>query len=476
MTEHRTDRRDFLRRTAALAGTAALNSGPLTAAAGRKPNVIIILADDLGYGDLGSYGCEIPTPNLDRLAAEGVRFTQAYVASPICSPSRVGITTGHCPSRHLIFSFLNTRASHRAMGMRDFLDPSAPTIAKTFKQAGYATAHFGKWHMGGGRDVGDAPLPGAYGFDESLTTFEGLGDRVLQPGRLSDMSEKLGRGLVTRAPQHELCGIFTDRSIDFISRHRNRPFYLQLWPNDVHDPFDPKPELMKKYERFSANKYLQQYYAMLDEMDRQIGRLSAHVDSLGLANDTLIVFVSDNGPTAWPRYYKEGLQPPGSTAGLRGRKWSLYEGGIREPLIVRWKGKVPAGKVNKSTVASTLDFFPTCCALAGIRPPPADFDGEDLSRAFLGRTQTRQKDLFWEYGRDASYLRPGLTDDQSPNLAIRSGDWKLLANDDGSRVELYNLQRSEAERVNLAEQEPGRARRLSERLLAWRQSLPVLRG
>jgi arylsulfatase A-like enzyme len=214
---------------------------------------------------------------------------------------------------------------------------------------------------------------------------------------------------------------------------------------------------------------------MLDEMDRQIGRLTGHVDSLGLGEQTLIIFVSDNGPTAWPRYYKENLQPPGSTSGLRGRKWSLYEGGIREPLIVRWKGKVKAGHVNRSTVASTLDFFPTCCALAGIRPPSVEFDGEDLSRAFLGRSQTRRRDLLWEYGRDGSYLRPGLIEDQSPNLAIRSGPWKLLANDDGSNVELYNMKQAETERANLTTREPEMARRLSERLLAWRRSLPVLR-
>jgi arylsulfatase A-like enzyme len=460
------NRRRFLRSSASLAALAAPPP--------HRPNVILILADDLGYGDLGSYGCEIPTPSLDRLASQGVRFTQAYVAAPICSPSRVGITTGQCPSRHLIHSFLNNRASHRRLGMRDFLDPAAPSIARTFQQAGYATAHFGKWHMGGGRDVGDAPLPSAYGFDESLTTFEGLGDRVLAPGNLSGMSAKLGRGEIIRAPHHEVTRHFTDRAVDFIDRQRRHPFFLQLWPNDVHDPFAPAPHLLHKYERFSSNRYLQQYYATLDEMDRQIGRVLARLDAHAIASHTIVVFLSDNGPTAWPRYYKEGFAPPGSTAGFRGRKWSLYEGGIRVPLIVRYPGHTPAGAVDTTTIASSLDLFPSLCRLARITPPAVDFDGEDLSSAFLGKPQTRRKDLFWEYGRDASYLRPGRTGDQSPNLAIRSGQWKALVNDNGSGLELYDFSRSQSERQNIAAQQPEVARRLSQRLLAWRRALPAL--
>ncbi len=439
--------------------------------AARRPNVITILADDLGFGDLSSYGGEIPTPCLDRLASQGVRFTQAYVASPICSPSRVGITTGQCPARHLIFSYLDSRASQRKRGMRDWLDPAVPTLARTFRQAGYATAHFGKWHMGGGRDVGDAPLITEYGFDESLTTFEGLGDRVLGNDRLSQMSEKLGRGRITHAPHHEITERFVDRSLDFIERNKVRPFFLELWPNDVHDPFDPKPELLRKYQRFSYNKYLQQFCATLDEFDRQMGRVIDKVDALGLGRDTVIVFIGDNGPTAWPRYYREGFAPPGSTAGFRGRKWSLYEGGIREPMIVRWTGRAPAGRVDDSTLVSSLDFFPTLCRLAGIPAPSVAFDGEDLSAAFLGRPRQRRNDLFWEYGRDASYLRPGRVDDQSPNLAIRSGRWKFLVNDDGSRPELYDFSQSQSERAEVSARHPAVARQLSERLLAWRRSV-----
>lgn len=472
-----TSRRQFTQ--ACLGGIASAAATPPPSPPRQQPNIILILADDLGYGDLGVYGCDIPTPNLDRLAAQGIRFTQAYVASPVCSPSRVGITTGQYPARHLINSYLDSRVKNREHGMRDYLDRKAPSIARTLQQSGYATGHFGKWHMGGGRDVDDAPLPAAYGFDESFTSFEGLGDRVLWPNdRLSQQSEKLGQGRILHAAKSETSRLFVDRSIDFIQRHRDRPFYLQLWPNDIHDPFDPLPGLMAKYSKYAANKYLQQFYAVLDEMDRQIGRLIDAVDQFGLANNTLIVFVSDNGPTAWPYYYKEGVEPPGSTAGLRGRKWSLYEGGIREPLIVRQPGRIPAGKVDHESVISTIDFFPTFCKLADVAPPSGvTFDGEDVSEVFLGKPRARRKrDLYWEYGRGENYQYPGRKSDRSPNCAIRSGNWKALVNADGSNLELYDLAHDEHERNNLAAKDPKRAKDLSERLLAWRRSLPQLPG
>lgn len=464
-----TNRREFLQ--TCLSGAAPY---AVAAAPARRPNIILILADDLAYGDLSCYGSEVKTPNLDRLASQGIRFTQGYVASPVCSPSRVGITTGQYPARHLINSYLDTRKRNREQGMRDYLDPKAPSIARAFQQAGYATAHIGKWHMGGGRDVGDAPHPAAYGFDESLTSFEGLGDRVLWTDRLSQMSEKLGQGKIIHASKSETTEIYVNRCIDFVRRNRARPFYLQLWPNDIHDAYEPKPELLAKYSRYSANKYLQQFYAVLDEMDRQIGRLIDVVDQEGLGRDTLVVFLGDNGPTAWPRYYKEGLESPGSTGGLRGRKWSLYEGGIREVMIVRQTGRVPAGRVDQKSVICSVDFFPTFCSMAGVAAPPVQFDGEDVSSAFLGRPRPNRKDLYWEYGRDETYQYPGKKWDRSPNCAIRSGNWKALVNADGSGLELYDLSHSEMERENCADKEPKRARELSERLLAWRRSLPVL--
>ncbi len=439
----------------------------------QRVNIILVLIDDMGYGDLSCYGNpHIRTPNIDRLAEEGIRFEQFYVGSPICSPSRVAITTGQYPARHRIHSFLNSRERNRERGMRDFLDPSVPVVARVLQEAGYATAHFGKWHMGGGRDVDDAPLPQAYGFDESLVSFEGLGDRILPPGGLSEQSRRLGQGHIRDVPKHQMTEIYVDHAVDFLRRHSDQPVYMHVWLNDVHDRFDPKPKLLEKYEGFSSNPYRQKYFAVIDEMDRQLGRLFREVDSLGLGERTILVLASDNGPTAWKRYYDEGHDPPGRTNGLRGRKWSLYEGGIREPLIVRWKGTARSGTVNSESVIGGVDFFPTFCRLAGLRMPAVPFDGVDISEAFRGSEPVRDRPLFWEYGRDPSYLRPGLASDRSPSLAIRDGHWKLLMNADGSGEELYDFRTGFDETSNVAARHPSVTRRLKASLLEWWRSLP----
>jgi arylsulfatase A-like enzyme len=441
----------------------------------RQPNIVFIFIDDMGYGDLSVTGnTDVETPNIDRLATDGIRFTQFYVNSPICSPSRVAVTTGQYPARHLINSYLNRRERNRARDMRDFLNPEAPAIARAFKQAGYATAHFGKWHMGGGRDVNDAPHPQAYGFDESLVSFEGLGDRILPPGNLSKQSEKLAQGEIRWVDKHEQTPIYVDRSIDFIKRNQTKPIYLHLWLNDVHDAHKPTEEMMVEYEQFSANPYVQKFYAVLVAMDREIGRLVDAIDEMGLAEDTLIVVTSDNGPTAWPRYYKEGFEPAGSTAGFRGRKWSLYEGGIRMPLIARWPGRITPGALDETTVMAAIDLLPTFTAIAGVQAPPAEYDGVDMSAALLGTPQQRNVPIYFEYGRDESYLRPGVESDQSPNLAVRDGRWKLLVNADGTDLQLYDFEASTDERENVADQYPDVVKRLSEQLLTWRESWPVL--
>ena len=426
-----------------------------------RPNVVFILIDDMGFGDLSCTGnTDVETQHIDRLAREGTLFKQFYVASPICSPSRVGITTGQYPARHLVNSFLAGRKRNRERGMRDYLDPAAPAIARPFRDSGYATAHYGKWHMGGGRDVDDAPLPSAYGFQEHFVNTEGMGPRV---------DRKID-------PKYTWTRTYVDKSIDFINRNRNGSFYLHLWLNDVHDRHEPSPKFMERYKVFADRPFSQRFYAVLDEMDEQLGRLFRHVDSLGLGKKTMFVLTSDNGPTAWRHYYRKGPNvAPGSTAGFRGRKWSLYEGGIRMPLIVRWKGTVPAKRNDEDSVLTAFDFFPTFTRLAKLTPPKVDFDGVDVSEIFLGNTLQRSTPLFWEFGRDKSYLKPGGIFDRSPNCAIREGKWKLLINDDGSNLELYDFSQSTAETDNVAEQHPYTAKRLANRLLDWRASLPVLR-
>ena len=431
-------------------------AAPAVLPAAARPNIIFIFIDDLGYGDFGVTGNrDVPTPNIDRLAQEGTLFRQFYVASPICSPSRTAVVTGQYPARHRICSYFADHKNNQSLGMPDWLNPQAPSVARTFQQAGYATGHFGKWHLGGGRDVGDAPLPQAYGFDESVTSFEGLGDRLLIEGDgLSKQSAALGRGQIEWLPKHKLTEVYIDKALAFIDKNKTRPFYLHLWPCDVHDNHVPRKDLLAKYEKFSANPHQQRFYAVLDEFDRQIGRLLDALIPTGLAQNTIVALTGDNGPTAWPRYYANGDQAPGSTAGLRGRKWSLYEGGIRLPLLVRWPGHIPAGRVDQRTVVTAVDLFPTFCSRAGLPKPNVQFDSEDMSSAWRGRTHQRKRAIFWEYGRDQRYLQPGLKADQSPNLAVRDGHWKLLLNADGSSAELYDFRSSDKERDNVAARHP----------------------
>lgn len=459
---------------------AALNGAraqePASEPVARKPNVIFIFIDDLGFADFSCTGnTKVQTPNIDRLAAAGTLFKQFYVASPICSPSRVGVTTGQYPGRHLINSFLAGRKRNRERGMRDFLDPGAPCIARAFQEAGYATAHYGKWHMGGGRDVGDAPLPTRYGFDDSLVCFEGLGPRVLfHKNAATRGSALLDKGPVQFAPKHKLTALYVDKSIAFLKKHVAKPVYLHLWLNDVHDAHQPAPGSAENYEKVSANPLEQRFFAVLVEMDRQIGRLLRALSDSGQAENTIVLLTGDNGPTAWPGNYKKGKSPAGDTGGYRGRKWSLYEGGIRQPLIVRWPKHVPAARVDETSTLSSLDFFPTLTALAEVPTPAVEFDGVDAGEAFRGKPFERKKEIFWEYGRDRSYLKPGLKKDRSPNLAMRKGKWKCLINADGTDLQLYDFSKAQDEQRNVALEHPEVSQEMARALLAWRKSLPVL--
>jgi len=425
--------------------------------AGTKPNVIFFLTDDMGWADPSCYGNkDVKTPNIDQFAAEGLRFNRFYSASPICSPSRTGFTTGMYPSRWNITHYLNSREGNRKAEQADFLDPKAPTLARTLKNAGYATAHIGKWHMGGGRDVNDAPWPKEYGFDESWTTWEGMG-----PGIDSDPDSK------GKYKPYQRTAVFVDKAINFIKRSKGKPFYLNLWPNEVHDPHIPDPEFLPKYES-ASNTGEAKFNAVLDKYDRQFGRLMDFLKAEGLAENTIVVFSSDNGPNPPFKDHRR-------TGGLRGMKWSLYEGGIRMPFIIKWPGKIPAGKVDEQTICGAVDLLPTVCALAGVEVPKShELDGKDMSRAWLGAPLDRQKPLFWDYGRNQFFLRPG-GDDRSPNVAIRDGKWKLLVNADGSGAELYDLVNDPKETRNLADQEKALAEKLRKEALDWRRSLPGLK-
>lgn len=426
-----------------------------------RPNIIFILTDDMGYGDIGCYGGTFaPTPNLDRMAREGTRFTRYYSASPICSPSRVGATTGMFPARWNITSYLQTRAGNRACEQADFLDPKAPTLARTLKASGYATGHFGKWHMGGGRDVKNPPKFSDYGFDEHASTWESPEPHPDLTATNWIWSDK------DKVKRWDRTAFFVDQTLDFLRRHKDTPCYLNLWPDDTHTPWVPGGERLKAYPNGPDEE--RKFRAVLDEYDRQIGRLFAGLKELGQDEKTLVIFTSDNG--ALPTLH-------GARSGtLRGSKLSLYEGGIRMPFLAWWPGHVPAGRVEEQSVISAVDLLPSLCAMARAPlPTGVDFDGEDLSAVLLGQPVVRSKPLFWEYGRNAKSFNYPAGRDRSPNVAMRDGKWKLVVNADGTSAELYDVMTDPNEARNLATKESEITSRMTTQTLAWRKSLPALK-
>jgi arylsulfatase A-like enzyme len=427
--------------------------------AAERPNIIFLLTDDMGYGDVGCYGGKyVPTPNIDELAKEGTRFTQFHVAAPVCSPSRTGFLTGMFPSRWRITNYLQTRAGNRDSEQADFLDPKAPSIARALKNAGYVTGHFGKWHMGGGRDVTNAPPFSAYGFDEHASTWESP-----QPDPEITATNWIWSPF-DNVKRWNRTAYFVDKTLDFLKRHKGQPCYVDLWPDDVHTPWVPEFSTRQPHPRVHYQSEAN-FKAVLAEYDKQVGRLLAGLKELGLEKNTILIFASDNGP----------LPTLGTrTGGLRGAKDSLYEGGTSEPLIVRWPGRVPAGRVDDKTVMCGTDFFPMFCRLAGADlPKDQKLDGEDLSQSFFGESVTRKNPLFWEYGRNETFGYPRETpDERSPNVAIRDGKWKLLVNANGSHVELYDLDADRNETTNVADKNPQIAKRLADSALQWRRSLP----
>ena len=426
----------------------------------QKPNIILILTDDMGYSDIGVYGGDFaPTPNIDRMAREGIKFTQYYSASPICSPSRTGILTGMHPARWNITSYLHEKAENRKCEQADYLKSEAPTVARVLKSAGYATGHFGKWHMGGGRDVTDAPNIRNYGFDEYSSTWESPDPDPLLTAANWIWSEK------DSIKRWNRTGYFVDKTLDFLKRHKNQPCFVNLWPDDVHTPWVPSQERLGLYPNGPVEE--RKFRAVLDEYDRQMGRLLDGIKALGIDSNTLVIFTSDNGPL--PSF-------KGSRAkDLRGSKLSLYEGGIRMPFIVRWPGHTPSGLVDSQSVLYACDLFPTFCHLAGAKiPSQFAFDGQNVSKILSGKPSGESRILYWEYGRNNSSFSFPQGKDRSPNLALRQGKWKLLVNFDGTGTELYNLETDQQESVNLADEYPGMVRKYKSRLMRWRNELPRL--
>lgn len=446
--------------------------GERTASAIERPNIITVFIDDMGWSDLSCFsGDRVQTENIDALAKQGIRFTNFYVNSPICSPSRVALSTGQYPHRWRISSYLAARQLNRSRGMAQWLDPQAPVLARQLQQAGYATGHFGKWHMGGQRDVGEAPLISEYGFDRSLTNFEGLGPRVLplkdaydgkKPRKHDLGSANLGRGPIRWEDRSVVTAAFVKEAIGFIDQAQadDKPFFINLWPDDVHSPFFP-PEVLRD-ETDGSKRAL--YYAVLEAMDQQLGKLFDRIKSdRRLLNNTLILVMSDNG-------HEEGA---GSSAPLRGAKTWLYEGGVRSPLIVWGPGLLvasAAGTTNNTSILCALDVNRSLYSLTQTKlPEGVQLDGEDLSSTLIGNGRTgRSAPIFWRRPPD----RPGTNQEDNPDLAVRSGKWKYYVNYDGQNRQLYDLTVDASETEDVSEANSSLVEKLHRELTAWNASLP----
>jgi arylsulfatase A-like enzyme len=452
---------------AVLLGVFILVSAVAQVAVARElpPNVVLILIDDLGWTDLGSYGSSFhETPNVDRLAAEGLRFADAYAAAPVCSPTRASLMTGKSPARLRITNFIPGSGAPDGSPVVPPADwvralPAAEeTLAERLKLAGYATGIFGKWHLGD-------PAPAGQGFDEDRSDGFWSWVRYWIPPILFDTylgdyyPDVLSRG-----------------AVDFIERHagQERPFFLLLSHNTVHVPIQAKPEKVARYEakrnelRPGPDEQANPVYAaMVESMDESVGRVMGALDRLGIADDTLLVFGSDNGglTIAEPLFSGHFRHTPATTvAPLRGGKGYLYEGGLRVPWIVRLPGVTPAGAVSEEPIV-THDLFPTLAEIAGVPAEDSSLDGRSLAPLL--------RDPNASLGRDALFFHYPHYSNQGgrPGGAIRAGRFKLIERYDDDSLELYDLEDDAGEQRNLAAERPKLAAELARRLAKWRESV-----
>lgn len=432
----------------------------------RAPNILLVYADDLGYGDLASYGHPVlKTPALDQLAREGLRFTSWYAASPLCSPSRAALMTGRTPYRTGIESWIPP-GSGVELGRREL------TIATLLKRSGYRTFLAGKWHLNGGLDTAGQAQPQDHGFEHWLALHGWAIPHHRNP------SNFFRNGLPVGEIEGHPAQIVVDEAIAWLERRdQSAPFFMCLplvephgtiasppWFEALYSAFtagqpDPFPNLNRPPDNLAA-RGPGEYYANVTHMDFQIGRLLQRLDQLGLRDDTVVMFTSDNGPvtTDWRHWWEVNLY--GSTGGLRGRKADLYEGGIRVPAIVRWPGRVAPGTVTDAPLIG-YDLLPTLAALAGVEVPvDRPIDGEDFSPLLRGGRFARQRPLYWEFD-----------DDQGFRFALRDGDWKLLADRVLTKLRLYDLAHDRFEVADLAAQQPERVSGMLAKLRTIRTSV-----
>ncbi len=426
-----------------------------------KPNVIFILADDLGWTDLGCQGSKYyKTPHIDKLAAAGLRFTDGYTCGPNCQPSRAALLSGQYGPRTGVYTVGGIeRFDWKSRPLRPVdnvqkLPLDRKTVADVMKSAGYATAMYGKWHLG--QDAEHHPAK--RGFDDAIVSMGQHFNFTTQPK-------------VDYPKGAYLADFLTDKAVGFIEKHKDKSFFLYLPHFGVHSPHDAKPELIAKFKEVPgvgghANPT---YAAMIASVDESVGRIVAKLDELKLAENTVVIFSSDNGGVGG--YVREGLKKAGDVtdnAPLRSGKGSLYEGGVRVPWIVRWPARVKPGVVDVPIIG--VDLLPTLAELAGAKLPAQPLDGASHVATFTsGGVEAPVRDLFWHF---PGYLGAGQgTWRTTPAGAIRSGDWKLLEFFETGATELYNLRDDLSQKTDLAKAQPDKAADLRAKLVAWRAAV-----
>jgi len=408
-------RRSFLR-TLGVGATALVAPRSAWPQRRRKPNIVLIFSDDQGYADMGCQGCEdIPTPHIDSIAHAGARFTDGYVTAPVCSPSRAGLLTGRYQQR---FGHEHNPGAAPEIG----LPLAETTLADRLKAAGYATGMVGKWHLG----MLEQQHPINRGFDEFYGFLHG-GHSYLRPNEARRLDDPIRRGFDAVEEPEYLTDGFGREAVDFIGRHAEQPFFLYLAFNAVHSPLEASQKYLDRFPQVADPKR-RTYAGMLSAMDDAVGAVLTKLREAEIEDDTLIFFISDNGgPTS---------QTTSRNDPLRGFKTDVYEGGIRVPFMMQWKGRVPEGSVCEKPVSS-LDVVPTALAAAGA-PVTRQLDGTDLLPFLAGRDRVPHEQLFWRIGR---------------RRAARSGQWKLVDNGGGS-FELYDLPEDIGETRDLAREKP----------------------
>jgi arylsulfatase A len=419
------------RRTLLSLLAAATLVATIAGAAAARPNFVVFLADDLGWGDLGCYGHPvIQTPNLDAFAKQGVRFTQCYAASAVCSPSRSAILTGRTPYRNGVFTWI---PENREIHLRR----SEITITSLLKERGYSTCHVGKWHLNGYFNDPRHPQPNDHGYDWWLATQNNAGPSHENPTNFVRNGRPAGRLEGYSAP------LVVNEAVTWLKEHRDKskPFFLAVWTHEPHYPIKSAPEFKARYPQLSDPVQVE-HHANVTQLDHAFGTLMKALDDLKLAGETFVIFTSDNGPEG------DGITTPGrgSTGGLRGRKRDVYEGGIRVPGLLRWPGHAPAGATNDTPIIGS-DIFATICDIVKI-PLPADrvVDGGSLLPALAGKPVERQRPLYWRCNIAREW----------PRTAMRIGDWKIVADEPLTKFELYNVRSDRQEREDLSTKEPAK--------------------